>query len=518
MTTTTDLRLLPAAVCAWLAAALTAGAPPRTAALVAVGLVAGGLVVAAATLVSGPSSGVGDRVRLTVVVALLAGAAAAASSAASARADATGPIPPLVRAGAVVEVRGVVVAPPRVLSGPGEDRVLVRVALRHVTGETASGPSTGDVLVTGDRGWSRLVPGSHVTAVGTLGTPWSDDGAVASLAARGPVDARPPPALVDRVTASLRAGLLAASAGLPPDSRGLVPGAAVGDTSRIPPALDDAMRAAGLTHMTAVSGGHFAVLAAAVALACGAARLPPAARAVASAVTGAGFVLLVQAGPAVLRAAAMAAVAVVALLLRRPAASLPALATAVVVLVVVDPWSARSYGFALSVVATAAIVLLAPALVDGIPRGRARDAALVVAVPAAAQAACAPVLVLLEPVVTPYAVLANVLAGPALVPATLIGVAATVVSPVWPAGAEAAAWCAHPATWWIATVARTVARLPGAVVPWPPGPGGALLLAAVTGAGVALGTSLRRASGVATRVRGKLSGRRVVPAARSLAG
>jgi competence protein ComEC len=87
-------------------------------------------------------------------------------------------------------------------------------------------------------------------------------------------------------------------------------------------------------------------------------------------------------------------------------------------------------------------------------------------------------------------VLANLLAAPALVPATVLGLVATVLSPGAPAVAHGVAWLAGLATGWIAAVARWCAALPGASLPWPGGLGGAALVAVLTG--VALVVVLRR--------------------------
>src|SRR4051812_34801256 len=75
----------------------------------------------------------------------------------------------------------------------------------------------------------------------------------------------------------------------------------------------------------------------------------------------AGFVVLAGPGASVVRAAAMGAVTLLALASGRPRAAVPALGAAVCVLLLLDPGLARDPGFALSVAATAGIVLLAPA-------------------------------------------------------------------------------------------------------------------------------------------------------------
>ncbi|WNB84613.1 ComEC/Rec2 family competence protein [Cellulomonas sp. ATA003] len=245
------------------------------------------------------------------------------------------------------------------------------------------------------------------------------------------------------------------------------------------------MRVAGLTHVTAVSGAHFAIIGAVVLGLTALAGLPRALRAAVVAVAMLGFVLLVHPQPSVLRAAVMGGVGVCALVLGRPARAVPGLATCVVVLLVVDPWLATSIGFALSVVATAGIVLgsgpLAMAMSPPLPERAAR----LVAVPLAAQWACGPVVVVLSTGLPTYAVPANLAAAPALVPATVLGVLAALLAPWWADAGVACAWGAGLAAWWVAGVARLFAGLPAAQLPWPAGPAGPVLLALATSAVVA---------------------------------
>ncbi|GMA25510.1 hypothetical protein GCM10025864_32690 [Luteimicrobium album] len=215
----------------------------------------------------------------------------------------------------------------------------------------------------------------------------------------------------------------------------------------------------------------------------------------------AGFVLLVRPDPSVVRSAGMCAVVLLGTALGRSARAVPALAASVVVLLVADPWLARAFGFVLSVAATAGIVLLAGPLARRLSAWLPRHLALVLAVPVAAQAACGPVLVLLAPAVSLWSVPANLVADPALAPATVLGVLATLLAPVWPGGAHMLAWVAGCATWWIARVAIVAAGLPGASVPWTGGPVGAVLLAVATAAaGAALWNWRRLADAAGVRV------------------
>lgn len=126
------------------------------------------------------------------------------------------------------------------------------------------------------------------------------------------------------------------------------------------PALAQTMKDSSLTHLTAVSGANCAVIVGLVLALAAAAGLRRPARGVAALAALGAFVILVTPQPSVLRAAVMAAVLIVSTASGRPSRGLPALAVAVVVLLTGDPWLARDLGFALSVLATAGLLVLSP--------------------------------------------------------------------------------------------------------------------------------------------------------------
>ncbi|HEU4676680.1 MAG TPA: ComEC/Rec2 family competence protein, partial [Motilibacteraceae bacterium] len=119
-------------------------------------------------------------------------------------------------------------------------------------------------------------------------------------------------------------------------------------------------------------------------------------------------------------------------------------------------------------------------------RRAAGGLALALAVPAAAQAVCGPITVLLAPQVSLAAVPANLLVAPAVAPATLLGVLAALVSPLSAGVAGLLGRLAAVPAWWIVHVALTAAALPGASLPWPGGVPGAVALAGATLAAVLL--------------------------------
>ncbi|PRY24014.1 competence protein ComEC [Pseudosporangium ferrugineum] len=230
-----------------------------------------------------------------------------------------------------------------------------------------------------------------------------------------------------------------------------------------------------------MSGANVAIILGVVLFAVRAARAGPGLTAVVCAAGLVGFVILARPSPSVVRAAAMGAIGLVGLAAGRPRAAVPALAAGVAVLIVVDPELAGDVGFALSVLATGGLLLLAPVWRDAlVRRGWPAPAAEALAVPAAAQVACGPVVAAISGSVSVVAVPANLLVVPAIAPATLLGVSAAVLSPVWPAAAEFAAWAGQWPARWLVVVATYGARVPAGAVPWPGGVAGALLLAALT--------------------------------------
>lgn len=349
---------------------------------------------------------------------------------------------------------------PRTLSG---ERVLVRAV--WVAVESPGGPLPAvAVTVLADASWMSVVVGSRVRADVRVVATSPGDAAGALLVASGPAEmvARAPP--ISALVAELRAGLLAASADLDAQARGLVPGIALGDDRALPVALADDLRTVSLTHVTAVSGAHVAMVVGLVLVALR--RLPRAWQAVLGALVLAALVVLVHPTASVLRSAAMGGVLLLGLLLGRPRAALPALWASVVVLLAIDPWLAGSFGFVLSVLATAGLLLASGPLADRLTRFLPRAAALALAVPLAAQLACTPALALLQPAMPMHGVLANVLAAPAVPPATVLGLTATLVAPASPAVAQLLASWAGVATAWVASVATWCAALPFATVPW----------------------------------------------------
>jgi competence protein ComEC len=480
-------RLVPPAAAAW-AAAWWGTAAPLPIVTVTFGVVTTavlGLAVALRRCAGQRRAGSGRGGRGPLAATLLVAAAVLAvlgSVTVTRQVRSAGPIPGWAAERAVVEISGRVRTDPRAIRGhpSGEARYVLTVRSQQLRGRGHTVESTVPLLVIGGTDWGGLSVGENLRFVGRLAQSDPGDDVVAVAFAAGPPrDVRPgswPWRAADRV----RAGLRDACRGLTPDSRGLLPSLVVGDTSALPDRLVNDLRTAGLSHLTAVSGANVAiVVAAAIALSSRLAA-PRRLRLLVAAASLTGFVVLARPEPSVLRAAAMAAVALLALVAGRRARAGPALSAVTILLLIADPWLARSPGFALSVAATTGLVTLAPAWTERLARRWPRPLAVAVAAPAAAQAACGPVLVLLDPSVPVVSVPANLLADPAVAPATVLGVLAAVTAPLSPGTAHLLVLPAAGATTWIAAVAHRAAALPLASVPWPAGLAGAALLGLLT--------------------------------------
>ncbi|CAM5255536.1 MBL fold metallo-hydrolase OS=Streptomyces tendae OX=1932 GN=GUR47_09570 PE=4 SV=1 [Streptomyces tendae] len=505
-----DLRLVPPALAAWVTAALVLDVPTGW----AVGVVTGSLFLAGALLLVSPRG----RYRTPAAAVLLCVAASATSAALHGADPRRGPVPELARRYATVTAEVEVTADPR-LTRPRVrgDRavpptVLIEADVRRLgeAGGTAVTTRT-PVLVLVDVGeggkrprarpapsrWLELLPTTRLRVTARLSPPRKGGDRIAAVlrvrAGRQPPESPAEPSTAQRLAGRLRAGLREATEDLSADARALLPGLVVGDTSRVTPELEEAFKETDLTHTLAVSGANFTIV---LALLLGppglaqrserrglAPRLGLHLRT--TALLGGGlalaFVVVCRPDPSVLRAAAFGSVALLALATGRRRSLLPALATAVLLLVLYDPWLARSYGFVLSVLATGALLTIAPRWSAALRRRRVPPRlAEALAAAGAAQALCAPVVVVLSQRVSLVGVPCNLLAEFAVAPATVLGFAALATAPVALPPAKVLAWCGGWPAEWIAGIARTGAALPGAGVDWPGGWAGAALLALAT--------------------------------------
>jgi competence protein ComEC len=340
--------------------------------------------------------------------------------------EAHSPLTALANRAPLVAVSGTLV------SDPGGPAYITSALLRVTTVSVDGGPPRhldSRVLVrasgTDASEWRVLAEGDAVRATGVLrplvgrdrDARWQH--AVALLAEPRLESFDDPRAPPFRVANALRNVVLRGTQPLDTTDRALLAGFLVGDVRGVPSPITDDFRDSGLTHLLAVSGENVAFVLALVG--------PLLRRCALRSRLAIGIAVLIVFGcatrfePSVLRAEVMAAFAMAAAFVGRPAPAGRLLCGAVIVLLVADPFLLHSLGFQLSVAATAAIIGLAPPVARRL-RGP-EWFRLPLAVSIAAQVGVTPVLLAARgsvPVVSP---LANLLAVPLAEPLTIVGFA-----------------------------------------------------------------------------------------------
>ena len=391
----------------------------------------------------------------------------------------------------------VATAPRQLEGGNGPPRVLFDAFVVHATvrGRIMSGRLP--IRVVAGAAWAGLQPGERAWTAGKITTaeasdrvagilhPSTDpiaatalhDNAEAGRVGRGSGGENGTQAVVASMRKAWQGSVERAWASSSPDTAGLLPGMVMGERSGMGSGLNDAMKTVGLTHLTAVSGANCTLVLASLMLVLRSLHTP---RLAAFAVSGAGlvgFVVLVGPDPSVLRAAVMGAIGAMAMLGGRPKRTGALLSLSIIVLLVADPWLAVDYAFILSVLATVGLHLVGRRCAEWLSVLLPLWLAQAVAIPLAAQLFCAPVIVLLQARLTPYAIIANMVAAPVVALVTTVGTLGLVAASVLPPLAVLCAAVSGAGAWWVAVVARWMSALPASSLPWPAGVQGVVLMA-----------------------------------------
>ena len=459
-----DLRLVPAALTSW---AVTAAGILWSIAGVVV-LLSTAVAAAGATWWSGRHRAPQDGARVTaaaVVAIALIGLGFAI--AVQLRVEQVRNHPLANRFG---DVTAVIVTPSETPRSLGGGRLMFRGALRAVAADEMSGRV---VVFASMAGFAELTAGRPAAFKARISRPTRRDLTVAVLSATGEPTLGEA-ALIQRAGQRVRSAFAAAARNaLPADQAAMLPALVLGDTSTVPADTTAQFRASGLTHLTAVSGANVTIVCGAVLLI--AVLVGPRTAVVLAGVALVAFVIVVQPSASVLRAAVMAAITLLALATHRRRQAIPALSATVIALMIASPELAVDVGFALSVSATAALVVIAPGWSRRlVARGWPKPLADAVSVAVAAQLVTAPLVAAISGTFSVVAALANLAVAAVVAPITVIGTAAAALSVVWPAAAGLLIRFTGPELWWLLHVARWAAGIPGASVPVPAGLPGAL--------------------------------------------
>ena len=146
---------------------------------------------------------------------------------------------------------------------------------------------------------------------------------------------------------------------------------------------------------------------------------------------------------------------------------------------VVAPQLAVDVGLALSVVATAALVVIAPIWSRRlVAAGWPKPLADAVCVACAAQLVTAPLIAGISGRVSLVSAAANLAVAALIAPITVLGSAAGALCLFWPAGAQLLIRFTGPELWWLLRIAHWAASVPAASVPVPSGIPGVLVVGA----------------------------------------
>jgi len=308
-------------------------------------------------------------------------------------------------------------------------------------------------LISDEAQFKETLPGQKIR-VQVLVQPSKEGRVAALLINKGSFVVASEPSRLAHILDRIRDGLRAASG--TGDSGALIPGMVLGDTSLQSATFRNEMRRSGLTHLVAVSGANFAIVSTFILYLMQFIFRKIPLRLGATAMFLIAFIALVRPSPSVLRAAAMAAVLLIAQGTHRGRDSLPALGFAIAAVVVADPWQVRDPGFALSVLATAGLLIAAPRLVEKFSSVMPKPLAIVIATPLAATLFCSPVIVAISGQLSLMSIVANVLAAPAVAPITIVGFVAALISPVLPSLSHLLLWCVKPLAAWVAWIASVI--------------------------------------------------------------
>lgn len=245
---------------------------------------------------------------------------------------------------------------------------------------------------------------------------------------------------------------------------GLLVGFVTGDTRLLPDADAEAMRASGLSHLTAVSGANVAVLLAGVAGMLTLLRADARLRWVLLAMTVVAFAFLTRLEPSVLRAGTMGLLVISAMVAGVARDARHLLAVAVLLLVLIDPMLTWSLGLLLSAGATLGVLVIAPALTERLSRRLPRPVAGLLGITLGAQVAVAPVLLLSFGTIPWVSVPANLVAVPVAAIGAMLAFLGSAVALVHVGAAGSIFALAGPAAAFVLHVARAGASLPGGPV------------------------------------------------------
>jgi len=311
----------------------------------------------------------------------------------------------------------------------------------------------------------KLIPGEKFKVTG-IAFPTAERRVAALIATQGGFVKLSEANYLQRLSAKIRNSFRKSALSIGGAAGALIPGLVIGDTSLEEQSFNTDMRRVGLSHLTAVSGANFAIIAAFLLWLSQWIFKRVRSRLILTSAVLVGFIFLVRPSPSVLRASVMSAVILLAKARGVRADSIPSLGLAIAFLILMDPFQAIDPGFALSVAATAGILLLAPKIHGWISErfGHEKFAELL-AIPLSATIMCTPVILAISGLFSLISIPANILAEPVVAPITIIGFIAAIISPLTPAISHYLLLLIKPLSQIIVWISNSASDLPVLMLP-----------------------------------------------------
>jgi competence protein ComEC len=287
--------------------------------------------------------------------------------------------------------------------------------------------------------------------------------------------------IITRLSNDLRDRFHNISTTIAGDSGALLPGFVLGDTTLESANFAKEMQYVGLTHLTAVSGENFSILALALGWLLERITKNGRFRIFFIALCSLWFIYLARPSGSVLRAAVMTALYLFGKWRGLEIKPINALFASLIFLILFDPYIAIDPGFTLSFLATLGIFLIYPRVSEYIFHlyGENRFTKII-AITISASLLTIPIVIWISGQFSLTGLISNALVEITVAPITIIGLVAAVVSVVSPILAHYLLDLANPFCEWIVLVARYLSKIPP--VPFPKGSVGALLSLIIMGA------------------------------------
>lgn len=240
--------------------------------------------------------------------------------------------------------------------------------------------------------------------------------------------------------------------------------------------LETQCKQAGIIHLMAVSGGHYALILAVCKRWGSRLKMRRQMRAIIMTGSVICLTLLLMPSMSVHRACVMSIITCAACAKGRRKQVISALSWTIIIIISYDASAAVDAGFALSCASVLGIALWARPISTWLARIVPHSIASAMATSIAAQCWSAPIQILLTPSIPMYALAANLMVNPCMDIATLLGLAALLIAWIWPMLASVLLHCCGCCTQVIAVTAQWFGSSSHASLPWAQGILGASLI------------------------------------------